>query len=187
MEDMPTGLMRRGARYSLRRRVPVDLVEHFGREEVTRALGTADPKEARKLLPLRWAELDREFEEVRANRAANNDQSETPLSEISPTLISLINLDTLRAERDQAAREGHLKEFNDQRRELSPSSAGRGHGALSSAGVQAAAPACFLEVAGKAGKRGAGRWFGSCRASGPSGTANPLSAAVFRWPGWGDF
>ncbi len=113
---MPTGLMRRGARYSLRRRVPIDLVEHFGREEVTRALGTADPKEARKLLPLRWAELDREFEQVRANLAASNDQPETPLSEISPTLISLINLDTLRAERDQAAREGHLKEFNDLRR-----------------------------------------------------------------------
>lgn len=114
---MPTGLIRRGARYALRRRVPVDLVEHFGREEVTRALGTADPKEARKLLPLRWAELDREFEEVRANRTVNDDQPETPLSEISPTLISLINLDTLRAERDRAAREGHLKEFNDQRRD----------------------------------------------------------------------
>lgn len=52
---MQTGLVRRGARYSIRRRIPLDLVEHYGRAEIVRALGTADPKEARTLWPVVWA------------------------------------------------------------------------------------------------------------------------------------
>lgn len=69
---MPTGLIRRGARYSIRRRVPLDLVQHYGgRAEVTQALGTADPKIARKLLPLKWAALDREFDALRVSIASN--------------------------------------------------------------------------------------------------------------------
>jgi hypothetical protein len=61
---MPTGLQRReGGRYSIRRRVPLDLVQHYGgKGEITKALGTADPKIARKLLPLKWAALEREFD-----------------------------------------------------------------------------------------------------------------------------
>ena len=31
-QDMQTGLIRRGARYSIRRRVPLDLVDHYGRK-----------------------------------------------------------------------------------------------------------------------------------------------------------
>ena len=54
---MPTGLIRRGARYSIRRRIPLDVLHHYPppKKEITRALGTADPKIARKLLPLKWA------------------------------------------------------------------------------------------------------------------------------------
>ena len=116
---MPTGLVRRGARYSIRRRIPKDLVEHFGHQELTRALGTADPAEARKMLPLRWAELDREFEAIRQARTeAPQTSPERPVSDTSPTLISLINLDTLRAERDAAANEGRLKEFNAERHDI---------------------------------------------------------------------
>jgi integrase len=63
---MPTGLIRRGARYSIRRRVPLDLIARYGKAEIVQALGTADPKLARKLLPLRWAELDREFDAARS-------------------------------------------------------------------------------------------------------------------------
>jgi hypothetical protein len=35
--------------------VPLDLVEHYGKAEITKALGTADPKAARQRLPLEWA------------------------------------------------------------------------------------------------------------------------------------
>lgn len=111
---MPTGLIRRGARYSIRRRIPLDLVQHYGgKSEVIQALGTADPKEARKLLPLRWAALDEEFDRIRAEKAA----PETPVSEISPTLIALVNLDRFRAERDVAAQRGELAAFMQEKRD----------------------------------------------------------------------
>lgn len=67
---MPTGLIRRGARYSIRRRIPVELVSHYGKAEVVEALGTADPKEARKRLAVRTVELDREWDAVRATLAS---------------------------------------------------------------------------------------------------------------------
>lgn len=106
---MPTGLIRRGARYSIRRRIPLDLVEHFGgKVERIEALGTSDPKEARRLLPLRWAAMDEEFDRVRAEIATAN---ATPISEISPTVVSLVRLDRLRDERDEAARSGNLAAF----------------------------------------------------------------------------
>ena len=56
---MSAGLIRRGTRYSIRRRVPLCPVPFFdGSKEITEALGSADPKEARRLRPLMWAALD---------------------------------------------------------------------------------------------------------------------------------
>lgn len=47
-KDMPSGLLRRGGRYSIRRRVPVDLVAAYsGREMIVKALGTAARKRPR--------------------------------------------------------------------------------------------------------------------------------------------
>jgi integrase len=85
---MPTGLTRRGARYSIRRRIPLDLVQHFnGKTEIIQALGTADPKVARKLLPLKWVALDREFEAIRAKVAGAPDAVASPLKpQKSPSL-----------------------------------------------------------------------------------------------------
>lgn len=80
--ELPTGLIRRGGRYSIRRRVPVDLVEHLGKVEITRALGTADPKEARRLLPIKWSALDKEFKRARLTRDANK----PPSPELAPQL-----------------------------------------------------------------------------------------------------
>ena len=62
-KEMLTGLKQRGSRWFLRRRVPAEFVEAWGSAEVTRALGTSDYKEAKKLLPLVWAALDQEFAE----------------------------------------------------------------------------------------------------------------------------
>lgn len=64
---MPSGLIRRGARYSLRRRVPKDLVAHYGKAEIVFALNTSDPREARERLALEWVKLDADFRAIRSN------------------------------------------------------------------------------------------------------------------------
>ncbi|MBS3652468.1 site-specific integrase [Pseudaminobacter sp. 19-2017] len=60
-----TGLMRRGSTYSLRRRVPTDLVEALGRREVWIALGTSNYKEAAKEARLASVRLDIQWEQQR--------------------------------------------------------------------------------------------------------------------------
>ena len=63
---MPAGLIRRGAAYSLRRRIPKDLLPAYpGRKEIVKALGTNDRNEAKRLLALAWVELDQEFAAAR--------------------------------------------------------------------------------------------------------------------------
>ncbi len=63
---MPTGLIRRGGAYSLRRRVPKDLLPAYeGRKEIVRALGTKDREEAKRLHALAWVALDQEFAAAR--------------------------------------------------------------------------------------------------------------------------
>jgi hypothetical protein len=64
-----TGLIRRGARYAIRRIVPVDLREHLGVREIVRTLGTSDPKEAKRLHALAWVQFDREFDQAREQLA----------------------------------------------------------------------------------------------------------------------
>ena len=59
-------LIRRGAAYSARIRVPLDLVETIGRKELVKALGTNDEAEAkRRLWPIISA-WQREFDDMRA-------------------------------------------------------------------------------------------------------------------------
>jgi integrase len=117
-QDMPTGLIRRGARYSIRRRVPLDLVAHFGgKAEVVEALGTADPKEARRLWPLRWAAIQERFDLAHAEIAAGKTEPEKPVSSLSPTLIALVNLDRFRTERDAAAQRGELAAYMREKRD----------------------------------------------------------------------
>lgn len=76
-ENMPTGMLRRGARYYLRRRVPLDLIVAYGKNEIVKALGTSDYPEAKKRLTVEWVALDKEFDEQRANLASPTD-AETP-------------------------------------------------------------------------------------------------------------
>ncbi len=61
-----TGLMRRGSTYSLRRRVPTDLVEALGRREIWVALGTSDYREAAKEARRASVRLDMEWDAARA-------------------------------------------------------------------------------------------------------------------------
>ncbi|MEC8534162.1 MAG: DUF6538 domain-containing protein, partial [Pseudomonadota bacterium] len=61
MTDMPTGLIRRGAAYSLRRRIPLDLIDAYGgRKEIVLALGTNDFAEAKLRLAHKQVELNDE-------------------------------------------------------------------------------------------------------------------------------
>jgi integrase len=64
---LPEGLQRKAnGRYYLRYRIPKDLVPRLGWAEISWALGTSDPKEARRMLPQQVANLLNEFDAVRA-------------------------------------------------------------------------------------------------------------------------
>jgi integrase len=56
-----TYLVRRNGRYSYRRRIPNDLIELYGKEFITKALGTADRREAERLARAMSVEHDNEF------------------------------------------------------------------------------------------------------------------------------
>ncbi|MFS8115680.1 hypothetical protein QD460_28500 [Rhizobium jaguaris] len=60
-----TGLIRRGSTYSLRRRVPTDLVKVLGRTEIWIALGTSDYRAAAKEARLASVRLDLQWEKHR--------------------------------------------------------------------------------------------------------------------------
>lgn len=107
---MPTGLIRRGGRYSLRRRVPQDLVEHYGKAEIVRALGTSDPKEARRLLPKAWAAYDEQFDLVRRQQATP--EAPTPqVLHLDPEEIAIASLDRIRKQRDEFYERGELADY----------------------------------------------------------------------------
>jgi hypothetical protein len=50
-----THLTKRNSRYYIRRKIPAELQVHFGRKEVVKALGTADPAEARRVCHIEGA------------------------------------------------------------------------------------------------------------------------------------
>ncbi|MGF6512461.1 DUF6538 domain-containing protein [Paraburkholderia sp. 32] len=59
-------LVKRGSRYYLRRRVPLDLLAHYsGKREIVRALGTSERSEAAILVRRASSDLDAEFEGLR--------------------------------------------------------------------------------------------------------------------------
>ena len=64
-DPMTTHLIRRGARYSIRRRIPSDLISFYSKTEIQRALGTSDRREAERLVRAAGAALDAEFQEAR--------------------------------------------------------------------------------------------------------------------------
>lgn len=116
-QDMPTGLIRRNGRYSTRRVIPLDLQPLYGSREIVRALRTSDPAQARRAHARLWLDLEIEFDEKRKAAGLDRpDQAEPegyvrPLSEISPTIIGLVQVDKLREQRDEAVRTGTLSTF----------------------------------------------------------------------------
>jgi integrase len=122
-QKVQTGLIRRGGRYSLRRVIPLDLQARLGRKEIVKALGTSDPKVARVRLPEEWQKLDAEFARLRQQagteiRSGPEDYfGGGPVESLSPTLVSMVELDRLREERDQAYKAGALGAFNGRMRD----------------------------------------------------------------------
>lgn len=63
---MQTHLSRRGnGRYYHRRRIPQDLLDHFGRKELVKSLGTSDRKEAERRTRALSTQQDIEFDQIR--------------------------------------------------------------------------------------------------------------------------
>jgi hypothetical protein len=101
--------------------IPLDLQAHYGRREIVQALGTADPADARKLHAKAWVALDEMFEaafaELRQAAPPEPEQVPRPVAQLSPTVVSLVNLDRLREERDEAAKAGNLPSFMREQKE----------------------------------------------------------------------
>ena len=66
---LPSHIFRRGAAYSARMRVPLDLVDVMGKQELVKALGTSDLAEAKRRLYPVIANWHREFDDMRTRRA----------------------------------------------------------------------------------------------------------------------
>lgn len=143
MEQGPvcTHLIRRGSRYSIRRKIPVDLQGHYGRTEIVKALRTSDRREAERRCRVVGAELDQEFADAREALAASallarvdsvaltaNETAAPPSTSTAPPApaFSRINADEvaartlalLRQRRDAAAAQGYevLAAFMDRTR-----------------------------------------------------------------------
>ncbi|MDB5659569.1 MAG: phage integrase [Cypionkella sp.] len=68
-----SNLLRRGASYSARIRVPVDLVEVIGKTELVKALGTKELSEAKRRLHPQMQMWHLEFEDLRARKSLTKD------------------------------------------------------------------------------------------------------------------
>lgn len=113
---MCTHLTKRGSRYSIRRKIPVDLQSHYGRTEIVKDLGTSDRREAEQLCQIAGAKLDEEFAGIRSALAAPAANQDTPAIATTPETPVRVNADevasrtlgVLRRRRDAAAAEGHV-------------------------------------------------------------------------------
>ena len=112
---MISGLIRRDGRYSTRKVIPVDLQPHYGRREIVRALGTSDPAEAKRahldMLRILEAEFDAARRQVQTEAGSSQEVEASPLADISPTAVALVKIDSLREDRDRAAKDGELAMF----------------------------------------------------------------------------
>ncbi|WP_183157257.1 site-specific integrase [Burkholderia pseudomallei] len=67
---MTNHLLKRGTRYYIRRKIPIDLISHYrGRKEIVKALGTSEPAKARERVREESYRLDQEFAALRQQPA----------------------------------------------------------------------------------------------------------------------
>lgn len=111
---MCSHLIKRGSRYSIRRKIPVDLQSHYGRTEIVKALGTSDRREAEQLCRIEGVRFDVEFASVRAALAASapvqNMSATDPATDtvrVNADDVASRTLALLRRRRDAAAAQGY--------------------------------------------------------------------------------
>ncbi|MCP1538800.1 DUF6538 domain-containing protein [Methylorubrum extorquens] len=76
--------LRKGARtYRLRKRVPADLVEAVGRQEIAFSLRTKDPTEAKRLLAEELAKLEAHWTELRRGQSSTQSAAYVLVEEAS--------------------------------------------------------------------------------------------------------
>jgi hypothetical protein len=95
--------------YYLRKRIPLDLVESFGKTEIVLSLGTPDFKEACKKLHIEMTKLDGDFDRRRRElqQRQTTDVRKRLLSELSESERAEIVLRWLeREDKDMAAMDG---------------------------------------------------------------------------------
>ena len=116
-------LIKRGSRYSIRRKIPVDLQSHYGRTQIVKALGTSDRREAEQLCRIEGVKGDVEFASVRAALAASAPTQPTPAPPaplVRPFGSTRMRLHRERSahRRDAAAAQGYeaLAAFNERMR-----------------------------------------------------------------------
>lgn len=114
---MTTHLTRRGARYSIRRRIPSDLVAFYGRREIQRSLGTSDRREAERLVRSVGAELDAEFEAARATQAAKASSAAPEASQPWTDLMAREELEHEEASGQAQLEEAYAEEDADEQAE----------------------------------------------------------------------
>jgi len=96
------GVFRRKAstQYHYRRRIPLDLVAHYGRNEVAHSLGTSDYREACEKARLESVKLDQEFVEVR-RKLASKPQARTSLTPVEvERLCALVHHSMVQADEE---------------------------------------------------------------------------------------
>lgn len=113
-------IFRRGASYSARLKVPVDLIEILGKRELVKALGTKDREEAKRLS---WPVIEqwrREFDDLRARREVTDGDKasavwqhyETTIEQSEQKRRSLPSADEIKTEHDKLLRRIELGEIN---------------------------------------------------------------------------
>jgi integrase len=107
---LPTGLFRReNGRFSIRVMIPTDLLEHYGKDRIVRALGTTNQAEAKRAGAKVTVALQDEFEAVRKGLNGNAPQLEPTYD---PDAVAAKMLQTLRTKRAAAVASGSLDQFN---------------------------------------------------------------------------
>ena len=117
---MSEHVIKRGARYYYRRRVPTDLIKLYGKSEIQRALGTSDRREADRLSRKVAVEIDELFEGLRNPIPAAARQGTywdaLPLEQIEAAEEDASSLDQQVAEHDDALVRATRKEKKRQQR-----------------------------------------------------------------------
>lgn len=91
LEAMTNHLLKRGSRYYIRRKIPQDLIAHYGRKEFVKALGTSDYAEACRRVREESVALDREYTRRHLSQPFEDD-SAPPYTDLPPEFREAVRL-----------------------------------------------------------------------------------------------